>query len=171
LNSGFKIADKGFVNFNLSYFDLKKTNRAAKPGKYDLFGVAADDAQLGDWLSQNPDLVMNIGLPDSKIGALVVNAEYPLSENTTLYAFGDVNIRKGTIFALYRAPYWISDPKNLLHDAGTTDNGFQPTFKTDIFYNLGSIGLKTTLFGFNSDFSLTAGFNKVDYTIDNTLNP
>jgi iron complex outermembrane receptor protein len=170
LNSGFKIADKGFVNFNVSYLAQNKTNRAGKPGKDDLFGVAADDATWGDWLSRNPDLGMTIGQPDSKMGAFVVNAEYPLSETTTLYAFGDVNIRKGTSFALYRAPYWVSDPSNLLHEAGTTYNGFQPTFETDIFDNLGSIGLRSTVFGFNADFSLTAGSNKVDYTVGNTLN-
>ncbi|MBC5838101.1 TonB-dependent receptor [Flavobacterium muglaense] len=171
LNSGFKIADKGFVNFNLSYLDQNKTNRAGTPGKDDLFGVAANDPTWGDWLSKNPDLGMNIGLPDSKMGALVVNAEYPLSEKTTLYAFGDLNIRKGTSFALYRTPYWISDPNNLLHAAGTTYNGFQPTFNTDVFDNLGSVGIKSTVFGFNSDFSLTAGSNKVDYTVGSTLNP
>ena len=170
LNSGFKIADKGFVNFNLSYLDQKKTNRAARPGKDDLFGVAADDATWGDWLRRNPDLGMTIGQPDSKMGALVVNAEYPLSDKTTLYAFGDVNIRKGTSFALYRAPYWVSDPNNLLHEAGSTYNGFQPTFNTDIFDNLGSIGIRSNVFGFNADFSLTAGSNKVDYTVGNTLN-
>lgn len=170
LNSGFKIADKGFVNFNLSYLDQNKTNRAGKPGKDDLFGVAANDPTWGDWLSKNPDLGMNVGQPDSKMGALVVNAEYPLSDITTLYAFGDVNIRKGTSFALYRTPYWVSDPNNLLHAAGTTYNGFQPTFNTDVFDNLGSVGIKSTLFGFNSDFSLTAGSNKVDYIIKNTLN-
>ncbi|WP_016991400.1 TonB-dependent receptor [Flavobacterium sp. ACAM 123] len=170
LNSGFKIADKGFVNFNISYLAQNKTNRAGKPGKDDLFGVAADDAQWGDWLSRNPDLGMTIGLPDSKMGAFVVNAEYPLSEVTTVYAFGDVNIRKGTSYALYRAPYWVSDPNNLLHEAGTTYNGFQPTFETDIFDNLGSIGLRSNVFGFNADFSLTAGSNKVDYTVGNSLN-
>lgn len=172
LNSGFKIADKGFVNFNLSYLDQNKTNRAGKPGRDGLFGVEANDPTWGDWLSKNPDLGMTIGQPDSKMGALVVNAEYPLSDNTTLYAFGDVNIRKGTSFALYRAPYWpgVSDPNNLLHPAGTPYNGFQPTFNTDVFDNLGSIGIRSTLFGFNSDFSLTAGSNKVDYTVGSTLN-
>jgi iron complex outermembrane receptor protein len=83
-------------------------------------------------------------------------------------AFGDVNIRKGTSYALYRAPYWISDPNNLLHEAGTTYNGFQPTFETDIFDNLGSIGVRSNVFGFNADFSLTAGSNKVDYTVGNS---
>ncbi|MFV5684330.1 TonB-dependent receptor [Flavobacterium sp. GB2R13] len=170
LNSGFKFADKGFVNFNLSYLDQNKTNRAGKPGKDDLFGIAANDPQWGDWLKNNPDLGMTIGQPDSKMGALVVNAEYPLSDKTTLYAFGDINIRKGTSFALYRAPYWVSDPNNLLHEAGTPYNGFQPTFNTDVLDNLGSIGLRSTLFGFNSDFSLTLGSNKVDYTVKNTLN-
>ena len=170
LNSGFKIADKGFVNFTLSYLNQNKTNRAARPGKDDLFGIAANDAQWGDWLKNNPNLGMTIGQPDSKMGALVVNAEYPISEKTTVYAFGDINVRKGTSFALYRAPYWVSDPNNLLHAAGSTYNGFQPTFNTDVFDNLGSAGIKSTLFGFNSDFSLTAGSNKIDYTVKNTLN-
>jgi hypothetical protein len=53
----------------ISYLAQNKTNRAGKPGKDDLFGVAADDA-MGDWLSRNPDLGMTIGLPDSKMGAL-----------------------------------------------------------------------------------------------------
>jgi iron complex outermembrane receptor protein len=35
------------VNFNISYLAQNKTNRAGKPGKDDLFGVAADDAQWG----------------------------------------------------------------------------------------------------------------------------
>ncbi|MFV8347518.1 TonB-dependent receptor [Flavobacterium sp. ZB4P13] len=170
LNSGFKFADKGFVNFNLSYLDQNKTNRAGRPGKDDLFGVAANDPEWGDWLKNNPDLGMTIGQPDSKMGALVVNAEYPLSEKTTLYAFGDVNIRKGTSFALYRTPYWVPDPHNLLHKPGTTYNGFQPTFNTDVLDHLGSVGLRSTLFGFNSDFSFTAGSNAVDYTVKNTLN-
>jgi iron complex outermembrane receptor protein len=170
LNSGFKIADKGFVNITLSYLNQNKTNRAAKPGKDDLFGYAANDAQWGDWLKNNSNLGMTIGQPDSKMGALVVNAEYPLTDKTMIYAFGDINVRKGTSFALYRAPYWVPDPNNLLHAAGTTYNGFQPTFNTDVFDNLGSIGVKSTLFGFNSDFSLTAGSNKIDYTVKNTIN-
>jgi iron complex outermembrane receptor protein len=172
LNSGFKFADKGFVNFNLSYLDQNKTNRAGTPGKDDLFGVAANHPQWGDWLKNNPDLGMTIGQPDSKMGALVVNAEYPLSDKTTLYAFGDINIRKGTSFALYRAPYWpgVSDPNNLFHEAGAPYNGFQPTFNTDVLDNLGSIGIRSILFGFNSDFSLTAGSNAVDYTVENSLN-
>ncbi|NGY37170.1 TonB-dependent receptor [Flavobacterium sp. XN-5] len=170
LNSGFKIADKGFVNFNISYLDQNKTNRAGRPGRDGLFEVEANDPTWGDWLSRNPDLGMNIGQPDSKMGAFVVNAEYPLSDKTTLYAFGDINIRKGTSFALYRAPYWVSDPNNLLHEAGTTYNGFQPTFNTDVFDNLGSIGIKSNILGFNADFSLTAGSNKVDYIVGNTLN-
>jgi iron complex outermembrane receptor protein len=35
---------------------------------------------------------------------------------------------------------------------------------------LGSIGVRSNVFGFNADFSLTAGSNKVDYTVGNSLN-
>jgi iron complex outermembrane receptor protein len=55
----------------------------------------------------------------------------------------------------------------LLHEAGTTYNGFQPTFETDIFDNLGSIGVRSNVFGFNADFLRS---NKVDYTVGNSLN-
>jgi iron complex outermembrane receptor protein len=171
INSGVKIGKKGFVNFDLSYLSQNKTNRAGSPGKDDLFEVAANDAQWGTWLKNNPSLGMTIGQPESKMAALVVNAEYPLSEKSSLYAFGDVNIRKGTSFALYRTPYWVSDPSNLLHTAGSAYNGFQPTFNTDVFDNLGSVGFKSNLLGFNSDFSLTAGSNAVDYTVKNSINP
>jgi hypothetical protein len=41
-------------------------------------------------------------------------------------------------------------------------------FETDIFDNLGSIGVRSNVFGFNADFSLTAGSNKVDYTVGNS---
>ncbi|WP_366183763.1 TonB-dependent receptor [Flavobacterium ovatum] len=172
LNSGFKFADKGFVNFNVSYLDQNKTNRPGTPGKDDLFEKYANDPQWGDYIKNNPSLGMNIGQPDTKMGALVFNVEYPLSDRTTLYAFGDINIRKGTSSALYRVPYWpdVSDPYNLLHAPGTTYNGFQPTFNTDVFDNLSSAGIKTNLLGFNADFSLTTGMNKVDYTVKNSLN-
>jgi iron complex outermembrane receptor protein len=171
VNTGVKVGNKGFVNFDLSYLSQNKTNRAGSPGQDDLFGVAANDAQWGSWLKSNPSLGMTIGQPETKMAALVVNAEFPLSDKTTLYAFGDVNVRKGTSFALYRTPYWISDPSNLLHAAGTPYNGFQPSFNTDVLDNLATVGLKSNIVGFNSDFSFTAGSNAVDYTVKNSINP
>ncbi|MDN3664217.1 hypothetical protein QWY92_02175, partial [Algibacter miyuki] len=47
----------------------------------------------------------------------------------SFYTFGGVTSRQGTSFALYRAPYWVGDPYNLLHEAGSDYNGFSPLLK------------------------------------------
>jgi iron complex outermembrane receptor protein len=164
VNHTFSIGDGGFFNATLSGYHQDYTDRAGEPGKDDLFGVD------NEWTRENPDLGMIVGQPQMTKGDLYVNAEYPLSDDTKLYAFGGFDYRKGKSFALYRTPYWVPDPFNLLHDAGTEYQGFQPTFETDIQDILFTAGAKFKLGEFNSDLSATYGGNTVDYTIGNTLN-
>jgi iron complex outermembrane receptor protein len=109
---------------------------------------------------------MTIGLPDSKMGAFVVNAEYPLSEITTMYAF-DVNIRKGTSYALYslldfRSKQFYTKLGPLIMDSNL--------HLRRIYLIIWDLSGRSNVFGFNADFSLTAGSNKVDYTVENSLN-
>ncbi|MCH3883338.1 TonB-dependent receptor [Tenacibaculum aquimarinum] len=165
VNHTFTFGEGGFVNtsLGLSYQDI--TNRAGEPGKDGLFGV--DD----QWTNDNPALGMTIGQPEMKKGDLFVNAEMPLNDNTKLYAFGGFNMRQGKSFALYRPPYWVQDPHNLLHEPGTEYQGFQPTFETDIKDFLFTAGSKFKLGEFNADASASYGSNSVGYTIGNTLNP
>ncbi|MGB1042715.1 MAG: TonB-dependent receptor [Tenacibaculum sp.] len=165
VNHTFTFGEGGFVNttVGLSYQDI--TNRAGTPGRDDLFGVN------NQWTQDNPDLGMTIGQPEMQKGDVFVNAEYPLNENTKLYAFGGFNVRKGTSFALYRTPYWITDDFGLLTPAGETYNGFQPTFETDIRDMLLTAGSTFKLGEFNADASISYGGNSVDYTIGNTINP
>jgi len=170
INTGINLKDKGFANFTLSYFNQDKTNRPGTPGEDALFGVYANDPTWGTWFKNHPDLGMNVGQPKLGIGILALNAEYKLSDKITYYLFGDVNLRKGTSYALYRTPYWITTDYGLLHESGSYE-GFQPTFETDINDNLLSTGLKFDLLGFDSDASFTYGSNAVDYTIGNTINP
>jgi iron complex outermembrane receptor protein len=82
-----------------------------------------------------------------------------------MYAFGDVNIEKELV-TLYIERLTGFQIQTICYTKPTY-NGFQPTFETDIFDNLGSIGVRSNVFGFNADFSLTAGSNKVDYTVGN----
>ena len=165
VNHTFTFGDGGYVNATLGMSYQDKTNRSGEPGKDDLFGVN------NEWTNNNSDLGMNIGQPETTKGDLFISGEYPLSETTKLYAFGGVNIRKGTSFALYRPPYWVQDPNNLLHDAGSEYQGFQPTFETDINDVLFTAGSKFKLGEFNADLSAGYGRNSVGYTIGNTLNP
>lgn len=162
----------GYMNLTFGYYEQEETNRAGTPGEDVLFGVAADDPTWGSWLSQNPDLGMTVGQPEIKKTDVFFNAGLPFKNGKgEIYTFGGLTYRKGKSFALYRAPYWVSDPNNLLHEAGTTYNGFQPTFETDIRDNNNTLGVKFSVADFNVDASGTFGRNAVDYMVNNSINP
>ena len=172
LNTGLTGEDGSYLNLTVGYYEQERTNRAGTPGEDALFGVAADDPTFGPWLAENPDLGMIVGQPDLKKTDVFFNAGIPFkSGNGEFYTFGGITYRKGKSFALYRTPYWVQDPNNLLHEAGTTYQGFQPTFETDIRDNNMTAGAKWEMLGFNVDLSGTYGRNAVDYEVNNSLNP
>ncbi|SHI36330.1 iron complex outermembrane recepter protein [Arenibacter nanhaiticus] len=163
--------DGGFLNLTLGYYKQEKTNRAGTPGEDTLFGVPANDPDWGSWLAANPDLGMNVGQPELKKIDMFFNAGVPFKNgNGELYTFGGLTYRQGTSFALYRTPYWIPDPFNLLHAPGTTYQGFQPTFETDVRDNNATVGVKWKLFTMDVDLSGTYGRNAVDYDVSNSIN-
>lgn len=162
----------GYLNFTAGYYEQEETNRAGTPGEDVLFGVPANDPTWGAWLAANPDLRMTVGQPELKKTDLFFNAGVPFKNgNGEFYTFGGLTYRKGKSFALYRAPYWVPDPFNLLHEAGTEYQGFQPTFETDIRDNNATVGVKWKLFDFDVDLSGTYGRSAVDYEVNNSLNP
>ena len=173
LNTALKTGDNGgYINLTFGYYEQEETNRAGTPGEDVLFGVAANDPTFGSWLSANPDLGMTVGQPEIKKFDGFFNAGIPFKNGKgEFYAFGGATYRTGKSFALYRAPYWVPDPFNLVHEAGTEYQGFQPTFETDILDNNFTIGTKWEMLGFNVDLSGTHGRNAVDYEVNNSLNP
>tara|TARA_R110001583_G_scaffold63364_5_gene185616 strand:+ start:21513 stop:24134 length:2622 start_codon:yes stop_codon:yes gene_type:complete len=172
LNTSINVGDNGgYLNFTAGYYEQEKTNRAGTPGEDNLFGVPANDPTFGPWLAANPDLGMTVGQPELKKTDVFFNAGIPFKGgNGEFYTFGGLTYRTGTSFALYRTPYWVPDPFYLLHEAGSTYQGFQPTFETDIRDNNMTVGTKWEMLGFNVDLSGTYGRNAVDYTVNNSLN-
>jgi len=177
LNTAIKAGENGgYINLTAAYYQQEETNRAGEPGGDGLFGVifGDDDILNGNtpWLQANPDLGMTIGQPELKKMDVFINAGVPFkSGNGEFYGFGGLTYRKGKSFALYRTPYWVPDPHNLLHAPGTEYQGFQPTFETDIRDNNLTLGSKWNMHGFDIDLSGTFGRNAVDYEVNNTLNP
>ncbi len=173
VNTGFKLGDNGgFINLTAGYFQQEETNRAGEPGEDVLFGIAADDPDWSSWLQANPDLGMTVGQPEIRKTDIFLNMALPFNNGAgEFYTFGGFTFRKGKSFALFRAPYWVPDPFNLLHEPGTTYNGFQPTFETDILDNNATVGVKFGIGEFNVDVSGTYGRNDVDYMVNNSLNP
>jgi len=163
--------DGGYLNLTLGYYKQEKTNRAGTLGEDTLFGVPANDPEWGTWLAANPDLGMNVGQPELKKIDMFFNAGVPFKNgNGEFYTFGGLTYRQGKSFALYRTPYWIPDPFNLLHAPGTTYQGFQPTFETDVRDNNATVGVKWKLFTMDVDLSGTYGRNAVDYDVSNSIN-
>ncbi|WP_400071559.1 TonB-dependent receptor domain-containing protein [Zobellia russellii] len=161
----------GYLNLTVGYYQQEETNRAGTPGNDLLFGVSADDPQWSSWLAANPDLGMTIGQPELYKGDIFFNAGVPFKNGKgEFYTFGGLTYRKGKSFALYRAPYWVSDPFNLLHEEGSEYQGFQPTFETDIRDNNATVGVTSEVLGFDFDLSGTYGRNAVDYEVNNSLN-
>ncbi|MBT8272623.1 MAG: TonB-dependent receptor plug domain-containing protein, partial [Bacteroidia bacterium] len=176
LNTSIDIGENGgYLNFTVGYYDQEETNRAGEPGGDGLFGVIFGDDDILNgtlpWLQENPDLGMTIGQPQIKKTDIFFNVGIPFKNgNGEFYTFGGLTYRKGKSFALYRAPYWIPDEFNLLHEAGTEYQGFQPTFETDIRDNNNTVGVKFIVEGFNVDVSGTYGRNAVDYFVNESIN-
>ena len=168
LNKGFKLGAAGYVNLTGSYYHQDETNRAGEPGKDDLFGIDGTNP----WVQANPDLGMTIGQPKYDKISLAANMGTKYSDNKgKFYAFGTYTFRDGESYALYRAPYWITDDFGLLTPSGQAYNGFQPTFETNVNDFSVSIGNQYTFGGWNTDVSFTHGSSAVDYTIGNSINP
>ncbi len=161
--------EKGaYVNYTFALNHQEHTNRAGEPGEDPLFGVPASNP----WIQENPDLGMTVGQPDMNTGEVMFNGAVPFkNKKGEFYATVGATVRSGKSFALYRTPYWVPDPFNLMHEAGQPYNGFQPTFETDIVDNFDIVGANYDVNGYKLDLSATYGVNSVDYTIGNTINP
>lgn len=174
INKGFNVG-KGFLNLTGSYYHQDETNRAGEPGGDGLFGVifGDDDILNGNtpWLQANPDLGMTIGQPKYDKMSILANFGIPINQNSEFYTTWGYTYRDGTSFALYRAPYWITDDAGLLTPAGEEYQGFQPTFETSVNDVTFTAGLRRKYNGWDTDGSFTYGLNTVDYLIGNTINP
>ena len=171
VNTGAKIGEKGFLNLTAAYRDQQETNRAGTPHHdtlfVDLVGLTtADDP----FFTSHPDLGMHVGMPNMTSNETFYNFSYDLDDNMELYSFGGLTFRKGTSYALYRAPYWIPDEHNIFHDSTEVYEGFQPTFETMIFDKTMAVGVRGMASDWNYDLSSTFGSNSVDYTIGNSQN-
>ena len=157
------------MNLSVGSRHQDRTNRAGTPGQDDLFGIGSDNT----WIQNNPDLGMIVGQPIILSNHIFYNMEYYLTDDRQyqFYSYGGITYRDGESYALYRAPYWITEDYFIFHDEGEDYVGFQPTFETDIFDYTFASGIKGPFKGWDFDASFTYGSNSVDYIIGQTLNP
>jgi iron complex outermembrane recepter protein len=97
-------------------------------------------------------------------GTLFANASIDLSETTRVYGWASVQGRDSTSAAFFR---WPSDPRN---NPAIYADGFLPKINSLIEDNSFALGLETKIMGWDADFSVNRGSNKMDFVIRNTLN-
>ncbi len=199
INHGFKLGDKGFLNLTGDVFHTDRTNRAGTPGGDGLFGFlySIDAIPLGaggpqeatpgvlataeqirdgdtDWQRENPDLGMNVGIPEQDRYSLFANLGLPY-DGGEFYVNGGYTFRYGKSFALYRVPWWPGvganrDNNPLWTDRSQPFQGFQPTFESDIKDITLTVGNKFFFNDWTADLSLTNGSNDVQYLVSNSVN-
>ncbi|QMW02774.1 TonB-dependent receptor [Spirosoma foliorum] len=145
-NYGFRLGKNGFLNLTGDFNQRQHTNRANTPG----IDSTLQRRQYGDSKITN--------------SSLYVNAQLPVTANTTLYAFGGINSRQGDAYAWTRT---ADSPRNI---PSIYPDGFDPIITSKILDGTFAAGVRTNLRGWNVDLGNIFGSNRFDYGVKNTLN-
>ncbi|MBK7885545.1 MAG: TonB-dependent receptor [Chitinophagaceae bacterium] len=146
INYGFKLKNDGFINITGDYLTKKKTFRpnfeTLYPDNY--------RKKMGDASSDNYSLYLNGGVP--------------IKGKTSFYFFGGANRREGSAFAYTRTP---ESERNVI---SVYPNGFDPLIESKITDVAISLGIRSQIKGWNTDFNATLGSNQFKYYVDKTIN-
>jgi iron complex outermembrane receptor protein len=135
----------GFVNLTGEYLTRDRTNRPADPETFDIYR-----RQFGDAAADN--------------FAGFLNARLPLGETLALYGFGGASVRRTDAYA------WSRDADSERNVPEIYPDGFDPRILSDITDGSLSVGVVAERAGWTVDLNNTFGINRMDYTVDGTLN-
>ncbi|NQY38798.1 MAG: TonB-dependent receptor [Henriciella sp.] len=200
-NIGLPLGDSGFLSISGEYYDAEATVRArqycegfacadvndprfagALGGSFDTsiagyteesYIAGLPDANIGDG-----DVVQPWGAPNVERLALFYNAGIDLTENVSLYSFGNYTSSESDGSFFYRFP-GNGTIENLRLEDGSVysplflfPGGFTPRFFGEIEDLSFLAGIKGEMDnGFTWDLSGRYGSNEIQYTLANTINP
>ena len=178
LNSGGNFGSKGFINYTVA---LSQQDNAIRSGIIDVpteiatFGdpskPATDPANkpIVDYLKIYPTGNNENGTAEITAAKFLYNLGVPIGENGLFYSNAAFVTKRVVSNANYRVPYWKQD-YGLLHAAGTTYIGYEPTFEGDLTDYNATVGFKKDINGWKQDISLTIGGNQQLYSVNHTVN-
>ena len=178
LNSGGNFGSKGFINYTVA---LSQQDNAIRSGIIDVpteiatFGdpskPVTDPANkpIVDYLKIYPTGNNENGTAEITAAKFLYNLGVPLGENGLFYSNAAFVTKRVVSNANYRVPYWKQD-YGLLHAAGTTYIGYEPTFEGDLTDYNATVGFKKDINGWKQDISLTIGGNQQLYSVNHTVN-
>ncbi|MES2095619.1 MAG: TonB-dependent receptor [Pseudomonadota bacterium] len=106
-------------------------------------------------------ITQRLGDPATRDANVALNSEVPLGSTLTAYAFATGAWRYTQSTPLFRLPTVAPT---------FYPNGFLPAIRQRTFDVGGAIGLRGTIAGWNWDLSDTAGYNRADIRVANTVN-
>jgi iron complex outermembrane recepter protein len=181
-NKGFSITENSFVNVSAEYIDYEQLIRGVQPASAQnaidagVVGVGADSPYAGDKLAQT------WGRPETNGLRTAWNIGYIVDANNQLYSFGNYADYYGNFRFFYRPsdnaslqqmPVDPIDPSSgnfCWCDA--LPAGYTPYLEANITDFSNSFGLRGQYANSTSyDFSVSVGLNKIQYLLNNTLNP
>ncbi len=182
-NQGFRLFDRGFLNFTLEYRDRDRTNRAGLQGDC-IFAGSCTPLPDGSFLTDDPREItfdrksFRIGDADSEHLSAVANLAIPLSPDIELYGFATYSDRDNTSGGFYRNagsatqnPRFMFDGTPVNGGQGLFPSGFLPLINTDIEDISGNIGVRGEMTnGWNWNVGAGWAVNTFEFFISNSLN-
>lgn len=190
-NLGLPLTDSGFINMSAQLNDDNPTVRARTftSSSWDPFEAYETDPAFRDavdaaGLDLNEPLEKR-GKPEERAARFIVNAGIDLSDDTSVYAFGNYSKSKGTAVATYRVPgggHNVMDNPIRLEDGSEWrfkdiyPLGLMPTFSGEVTDWSGTAGWRTERNFDNghmlsADLSARYGWDEILYSISDTVNP
>ena len=157
----------GFANFTISYAHRGRTNRTGNySGKVLYDDNAKDEAFIAKYGGRER---FNLSLGNSKMqnSGVFFNLQNKISgyKNTSFYAFGGLNFRKGENTGFYRRPFEEGKVNRSLYPLG-----FLPGVHADMIDQTLTTGIKSQLGKWDLDVSYTYGKSAYDLIVRNSLN-
>lgn len=163
-NVGLPVGDVGYFNVTGEYRDREPTNRSG-PDLRRQYNTAGDPRETTITRYQH-----RFGDGKSQDLNFVINAGGQLTDTFELYAFGTYGIRDANGAGFYRRSL---DARNRDFANGGQPfypDGFLPIIASEIRDIAGSVGIRGSMMGFDSDLSLTYGTNQLNYAVENSFN-
>jgi iron complex outermembrane receptor protein len=158
---GLPLTDSGFLTVAAEYKDQEHTERGGwdhRPNYPVVNGVVdpreATFDRFDSWY----------GEPEIAQKTLFANAGYDISDQTSLYGWASWQDRHSVGAGFYRP---AADPRNI---PSIYPDGFLPLIESDVTDYNAAFGTRWELGAWQMDSSLTYGSNKMEFTIDHTLN-
>ena len=166
-NFGLPLGESGYLNLTAEYKDRSPTNRSGPDIRRNYFAAGDPrEATFNRYAHRYGDGV-------STDLNFFVNAGYEFSDTAEFYTFGSYGVRDGNGAGFYRR---ASDVRNRDWAASTTSfiplyaDGFLPLIASNIVDVSAAAGFRGTTGGWDYDLSTVYGSNRLDYTIENTVN-